>query len=307
MIKVFGHKSPDTDAVLSAIVYAWVLKTKQNIDATAYVNGELNKEAKFVLEHFGISAPEKLPDIQKDEQVVIVDTNNPEELPANITDARIIDIIDHHKLSGLSTALPLNVTLRPLASTTSVIFTHFLNSQTEGVDKGILGLILAGILSDTLEFRSPTTTEIDKTNATLIATALGINMTDLATQMFVAKSDLTGYSAKDILLSDSKVFEIKGKKLRISALETTLPSAALSQKDAIKAEMEAQKTTEGLDEVLFFVIDILKEVATLLVTTDSAKTMCETAFNTKFAEGADSVELPGVLSRKKQIIPALEK
>ncbi len=306
MIKVFGHKSPDTDAVLSAVVYAWVLNNVAKVEATPYVNGELTKETKFALEYFNVPAPEKLPELQKDDKVVIVDTSNPEELPESISLAKIIEIVDHHKLSGLSTSSPLTVTLRPLASTTSVIFSHFLTSKTDNVDKGILGLILAGILSDTLEFRSPTTTEVDKENARIIAEFLNINITELASKMFAAKSDLTGYSAKEILLMDSKVFSIKGQNLRISALETTLPEAVLAQKDAIKVEMEATRVSENLNEVLFFVIDILNEAATLIVTTETAKSMCEAAFGAKFESGSDTVLLPGVLSRKKQIIPALE-
>lgn len=304
MVKVFSHKSPDTDAVLSAIVYSWYLNNIAKKESVPYVNGELNNETTFVLDFFKVSAPEKLPELQKGEEVVIVDTNNPEELPENIADAKIVEIVDHHKLSGLMTSAPLTMTLRPLASTTSVIFSTFMNGQTEGVDAGILGLILAGILSDTLEFRSPTTTQIDKDNAAKIATALGINMTELANEMFDAKSDLTGYSAKDILMLDSKVFTLQGKNVRISVLETTSPAVALSQKEAIKAEMETLKNSGEADEVLFFIVDILKEEATLIVTTDSAKAMCEKAFGETFID--DMVVLPGVLSRKKQIIPALE-
>jgi manganese-dependent inorganic pyrophosphatase len=305
MLKVFGHKSPDTDSVLSAIVYAWYSNTINHKEATAYVNGDLNNESKFVLDHFQVAYPEKLAQLAAGDEVVIVDTNNPEELPGNISEAKIVEIVDHHKLSGLATAGPISMILKPVASTTSIIFSTLLQGKTEGVDSNILGLILAGIISDTLEFRSPTTTPVDKQNAEMIAAALQINITELANQMFAAKSDISQYSAKELLLLDSKVFNIKGQNIRIAALETTDPMASVNQKSQLKIEMQAIKQAENLGEVLFFAIDILKEEAHLIVASESAKAMCEAAFGVTIAD--DSVILPGVISRKKQIIPALEK
>jgi manganese-dependent inorganic pyrophosphatase len=304
MIKVFGHKSPDTDSVLSAIVFAWYLNNVVRKEATAYINGEPNNETTYLLNRFEIACPEKLV-LEAGDEVVIVDTNNPEELPANISEAKILEIVDHHKMSGLATASPVTVTIRPVASTTSLIFSQFFRGIADGVDSNIIALMLAGILSDTLEFRSPTTTELDKYNASVLAEVLKIDMSELATEMFNAKSDISKYSAKELVLLDSKVFNIKGKNLRISSMETTNPAASLDQKQQIKEAMEVIKKDENLDDVLFFVIDILKEEAHLIVSSESAKALCETAFG-KPVDG-DTVVLPGVLSRKKQIIPQLEK
>jgi manganese-dependent inorganic pyrophosphatase len=304
MIKVFGHLSPDTDSVLSAITFAWYLNNVEKKEAVAYRCGEMNKETKYVLDRFQLPYPELLT-LNAGDEVAIVDTNNPEELPTNLSEAKILYVVDHHKMAGLSTPSPLSVTIRPVASTTSLLYSSFFNGNTSGVDKHILGIILAGILSDTLEFRSPTTTEIDKQNAVALATELGISTTELATEMFNAKSDVSEYTAKQLITIDSKVFQIKGKALRVSVLETTNPAAVLTQKDAVKVAMDQLKQEEKFDDMLFFVVDILKEEAHLVATTPSAKDIAEAAFGVTIE--SDVVILPGVLSRKKQIIPMLEK
>ena len=118
MIKVFGHKSPDTDATGSAVLWAWYLNTHTSHKASAYVLGKLNKETIFVLDKWNISEPEILESLDESDDVVIVDTNNPQELFNNISDVNIVKIIDHHRLAGgLSTKAPVDITLKPLAST----------------------------------------------------------------------------------------------------------------------------------------------------------------------------------------------
>src|SRR3954469_8505766 len=121
-IKVFGHKSPDTDTTGSALLWAWYLNNHTTTPAEAYVLGELNKETQFMLKRWGVGQPPML-ELAKGDEVVIVDTNNPAELPENINDARIMAIIDHHKLvGGLATAEPPTVTMRPLACTATLIY-----------------------------------------------------------------------------------------------------------------------------------------------------------------------------------------
>src|SRR5438132_14179614 len=123
MIKVFGHISPDTDTTGSAILWAWYLNNHTTHKAQPYVLGKLNKETSFILNKWGVVEPELLPELVKGEEVTIVDTNNPEELPANINEAKILEIIDHHKLTGgLATAEPAKVTMRTYASTASLIY-----------------------------------------------------------------------------------------------------------------------------------------------------------------------------------------
>src|SRR3989344_4574707 len=118
MIKVFGHISPDTDTTGSAILWAWHLNNHTTHKATPYVLGKVPKEALFVLNKWGVSEPEVLSEIKEGEEVYIVDTNNPEELRPNINSAKILGIVDHHKLTGgISTREPIEVTMKTYAST----------------------------------------------------------------------------------------------------------------------------------------------------------------------------------------------
>ena len=304
MIKVFGHKSPDTDATLSAIIWAWYLTTVRNTPATAYLLGEPNTEAAFLLGHWGFAKPEIIADVTADDQVVIVDTNNPAELPPSINDAQIIGIIDHHMLvGGLKTKTPIDIMIRPLACTATVMH-DIMGDDLERAPRDIKGAILSCILSDTLEFRSPTTTDHDRAVAEKLAAELGVNIADLAAQMFAAKSDVSRFSDAELLRMDSKEYNVAGKDLRVSVLETTSPKTVLDRKASLMASMEAVAAEDGADQVLLFVVDILREEATLLVPNDLVRQMAEASFGVKVT--GDTVVLPGVMSRKKQIIPALK-
>lgn len=304
-LKVFGHKSPDTDTTCCAVLWAWYLNNHTSQKAVPYVLGDLNKETSFVLSRWGVPQPELLESIEKGDAVAIVDTNNPQELFENINEANICAIIDHHKLvGGLTTESPATLTIRPLASTASVI--HDLMGETvDSMPDAMAGLMLSCILSDTLEFRSPTTTPHDKNIAQKLAQKLGIDASAYAQEMFAAKSDVSDYTDSGLIHIDSKKFEVGGKNIRISVVETTTPSTVLSRKDGIvSAIQETLKTEAGVDDVLFFVIDILKEEATVLTYSPLTKQLIEKSFEVSVS--GDTHVLPGVVSRKKQIIPALK-
>lgn len=303
MIKVFGHKSPDTDATIAPLAYAWFLN-KIGKSAESFVLGELNRETKFVLESNKTQAPKLLDKLQEGEEVVILDTNNPEELPEEVSGAKIITIIDHHKLAGLKTENPLEVYMKPVGCSSTLVY-ELMSKQNVTPSKEIATLLLSAILSDTLKFTSPTTTEDDKKAASELEKIAEINIDSQAESMFVAKSDLSGMSARDILLMDSKIFDFSGKKVRISSLETTKPENAKSLKDEILKEMELLKTEEKLHSIFFFIVDIFKTSSELLVSNDAEKQIAKSAFAKDFEE--DYMNLPGVVSRKKQMAPNIEK
>jgi manganese-dependent inorganic pyrophosphatase len=164
--------------------------------------------------------------------------------------------------------------------------------------------MLSCILSDTLEFRSPTTTPHDRAVAEKLAADLGVSIADLATKLFEAKSDVSAFSDAALLRMDSKEYNVAGKELRVSVLETTAPKIVLDRKASLMASMVDVAKEDGADQVLLFVIDILKEEATLLVPNDLVRQMAEASFGVKVI--GDTVVIPGLMSRKKQIIPALK-
>ena len=299
---VFGHKAPDTDSTGAPLIWAWYLSHKGEA-AEARLLGQPNTEATFVAQRWGFDLPQVIEDVANDQPCVIVDTNNPAELPANINNADVRAIIDHHKLvGGLETKGPIDITIRPLACTVTVMH-GLMGADAAAMPDAIKGLMLSCILSDTLEFRSPTTTETDRALAETLAADLGINIADYAAEMFAAKSDVSAFSDAELIRMDSKAYEVGGTNFRVSVLETTAPQIVMDRKDSLMASMPAVATEDGVDQVLLFVVDILKEEATLLVPNDLVKTVAEKSFGANVS--GDTVVLPGIMSRKKQIIPNL--
>ena len=304
MIKVFGHKSPDTDSTGSPIIWAWYLTEVKGTPAKAVLLGEPNTEAAFVLQHWDLAKPEIISDVTADDTCVIVDTNNPAELPPSINDAKVVAIIDHHLLAGgIKTKSPIDITIRPLACT-ATIMADLIGADLAKAPKAIKGAMLSCILSDTLEFRSPTTTPHDKAVAEKLAADLGISIPEFAAKLFEAKSDVSAFSDAALLRMDSKEYNVDGKELRVSVLETTAPKVLLDRKASLMAAMPGVAKEDGADQVLLFIVDIIKEEATLLVPNDLVKKIAEASFPCTVT--GDTVVLPGIMSRKKQIIPALK-
>ena len=301
--RVFGHKSPDTDSLGSALIWDWFLN-HTGTDAAAALLGTPNTEAAFVAQRWGFEQPEIIADVADDQACVIVDTNNPAELPANINNANVTAIIDHHKLvGGLETAGPIDITIRPLACTATIMH-DLMGNHADHMPDGIKGLMLSCILSDTLEFRSPTTTDTDKALAEKLAADLGIDVGTYASEMFEAKSDVSAFSDAELLRMDSKEYAVGDTKFRVSVLETTAPKIVLDRKDSIMASMPGVAAEDGVDQVLLFVVDILNEEATMFIPNDLSKGVAEASFGATVT--GDTVVLPGVMSRKKQIIPNLK-
>ncbi|MGQ0610489.1 MAG: manganese-dependent inorganic pyrophosphatase [Paracoccaceae bacterium] len=300
---VFGHKSPDTDSTGSPIIWAWYLNEILGKPAEAVLLGEPNTEAAFVLKHWDCPKPRIVTEIADGTRVVIVDTNNPAELPPNLAALNVVAIIDHHKLvGGIETKAPISVIIRPLACTATVIW-DIVSKDAARMPVWVKGLMLSCILSDTLEFRSPTTTAHDREVAEGLARDLGIDIPEFAAKLFEAKSDVGAFSDAELLRMDSKEYTVAGKELRVSVLETTAPSVILDRKASLMASMAGVAQEDGADQVLLFVIDILREEATLLVPNDLVKALAEASFGVKVS--GDTVVIPGLMSRKKQIIPAL--
>ncbi|WP_372573803.1 manganese-dependent inorganic pyrophosphatase [Ruegeria jejuensis] len=302
--QIFGHKSPDTDSTGSPILWAWYLNEIKGETAKPVLLGEPNTEAAFMLERWGLDKPEIIDDVAEDAPVVIVDTNNPAELPDSINSADIRAIIDHHKLvGGLETKGPIDITVRPLACTATIMM-DLIGDDSAKMPEAVKGAALTCILSDTLEFRSPTTTDHDRAVAEALAAELGLDIPAYAAEMFAAKSDVSSFSDAELLRMDSKEYAVEGTKFRVSVLETTAPGVVLDRKASLMDSMTTVASEDGVDQVLLFVVDILNEEATLLVPNDLVKSVAEKSFDA--APAGDTVVLHGVMSRKKQIIPNLK-
>ena len=304
MINVFGHKAPDTDSTGSAIIWAWYLTEMKGQVAQAVLLGAPNTEATFVTQRWGFETPEIIADVGDNAPVVIVDTNNPAELPSSINQADILAIIDHHKLvGGLETKGPISITIRPLACTATIMH-DLMGDDAARMPEAIKGVMLSCILSDTLAFRSPTTTPQDKALAEGLAADLNLSVADYAAEMFAAKSDVSAFSDSELLRMDSKEYTVNGTKFRVSVLETTSPKMVLDRKASLMATMPSVAQEDAVDHVLLIVIDILNEQATMFIPNATVQTVAEKSFGATVT--GDTVVLSGVMSRKKQIIPNLK-
>ncbi len=284
-------------------MWAWYFSEIQGVPAQPKLLGEPNNEALFMLKHWQLDKPEIISKVAPAAPVIIVDTNNPAELPDTINQADIRAVIDHHKLvGGLETKVPIDITIRPLACTATIMH-DLMGADAAKMPRAVKGATLSCILSDTLAFRSPTTTNHDRALAETLAEELSVNLSDYAAQMFAAKSDVSAFSDVELLRMDSKSFPVGDQTFRVSVLETTAPRLVLARKAALMAAMGPVAQEDNVDQVLFFVVDILAEEATLLVPNEAIKSVAEKSFDV--CVDGDSVVLPGVMSRKKQIVPQL--
>ncbi len=301
-VYVVGHKSPDTDSVCSAIAYA-ELKKKLGTEAIPARQGELNPETKYVLRKFGFSEPELLTD-GAGKKVILVDHSEVGQTLDNIDQAEILEIIDHHKIGDITTPNPIFYLNMPVGSTATVVKKLYEENGIK-IPKETAGILLSSILSDTVILKSATTTDADVKAAEELARIAGVDdIQELGMEMFKQKSDLAGKKPKELLFRDFKDFNMSGNKVGIGQIEVVSLSLLDEFKDPLYEEMKKVKEEGGYHSIFLMLTDIIQEGTELLSITDDASVV-EKAFGKKL-EGR-SVWLPGVMSRKKQVVPFLEK
>ena len=299
-ISVIWHKNPDTDCTLSAIIMVEYLEKKWYI-ATAYIQWELNKETEYVLEKYGISKPEIKTSLETDINVCLVDHNETSQAPDNLSDLHVTWLIDHHKIQFESNSA-LNIRIEPLCSTASILYKMFIESWFE-ISQQTATLMLACIMSDSLLWKSPTTTDEDKSIAQHLQKIAQISdLESFAMPMFEAKSDLGDMPVKDLIQYDYKNFEFWSRKIWVGTLETTNPWYSLGRKDEILDWMRELKQEQNLEFIMLSVVDILWEINTT-ITLDEDTAVIEKVF---WVTTQDNIsDLWARLSRKKQIVPDL--
>jgi len=303
-ISVVGHANPDTDSVTSAIAFAALL-TAQGMEAKACMQIDaknLNPESTTVLKRFGLAAPELLNDAAG-KDIALVDFSDLAQGPANLASANLVAVVDHHKIGDVTTNTPILFRAEPVGCTGTVLNKMFKEAGI-AIPKNVAGGMLAAILSDTVNFKSPTCTDADKAAVNDLKVVAGVSDTEeLFMEMLKAKSAVAGVSAKDLLFRDYKDFDMKGSKVGVGQLElATLDQVADVRGDLMKA-MEAVKA-EGRHSVLLMLTDVVKEGTDLVVLSDDPA-LIEKAFNGKL--DGNSMWIPGMMSRKKQTIPNLQK
>lgn len=296
---VLGHKNPDTDSIVSALSAANLYKGR-GIDVKAVAQGTPAPETEFVLNKFSLKAPEVVTSVAS-QDVYLVDYSDLAQAPADFKEAKLLGIIDHHKLGDVTSDTPVECFIMPVGCSNTVIkMLH--DYYNVAIDANLAGAMLCAILSDTVLFKSPTCTEQDKKAASELAKIAGVeDMQALGMEMFKAKSNLNA-SPRDLIFRDFKDFDMSGKKVGIGQLELVSLSMITPE---LKAELLAELTKvkeEGRDSALLVLTDVMEEGSELLLISDHKDTVCK-ALNTTFS---DKMWLPGVMSRKKQVVPQLE-
>lgn len=302
MSKVFvtGHKNPDTDSICSALSYA-ALKQAQGVEAVAVRLGEVNKETQYALNYFQVEAPELIASVEEKQAVMLVDHNEPAQSVDGLDKAELLEIVDHHRLGGLNTANPIFVHIEPVGCTATII-TKMFDCQKVELPKKVAGLLLSAIVSDTVLFKSPTCTEQDKAAAEKLAVIAGVNLKEYGMAMLKAGADLGDLTPAQIAKTDSKPFSFGNYKAIVAQISVMDTADILAKKAELVAAMQELCQNEGYDMSLLMVTDIMEE-STELVFVGEPKQLIADAFG-KDASG-DSIYLPGVMSRKKQIVPQL--
>ncbi|WP_274308385.1 manganese-dependent inorganic pyrophosphatase [Solibacillus daqui] len=298
---VFGHKNPDTDTITSAIVYAY-LKQQIGVDAEAVRLGEINNETQFALDKFGFEAPRLISNV-KDEaaQVILVDHNEFQQSADGIEDVQITEVIDHHRIANFQTADPLYFRAEPVGCTATILNKLFKENNLE-IPANIAGLMLSAIVSDTLLFKSPTCTEQDVKAGAELAEIAGVDAAEYGLAMLKAGADLSDKSLEDLLSLDAKGFEFGGYKATVAQVNAVDIEDVLGRQTELENLLNKNVADNGLDLFFFVVTDILNNDSTAVATGQVAEAAAK-AFGAEIVNGR--IALPGVVSRKKQIVPVL--
>lgn len=298
-ILIFGHQNPDTDAITSSIVMA-NLENKLGHKAEACRQGKINKETEYVLNYAGVEAPTLIEDVEDGTEVILVDHANPKESVPNLDNAKILKVIDHHKL-GLSTSYPLYYRAEPVGCTETIMYKLYKENNVE-IDKTIATLMVSAIISDTLLFKSPTCTEEDKTIAKELAKIAEIDLDTYGMDMLKAGTDLSSFTIDEIINLDAKKIDLKDKKAIIAQVNTASIDEVLTMKADLEAAMQKSIDENGLDLFMFIITDIVNSTSKGIVLGNAAN-IAEKAYNETIVDNL--IELKGVVSRKKQVVPIM--
>ncbi len=302
---VSGHRNPDTDSIVSAIALSRYLK-KSGIMATPVFIGKMNRETEFILKYFKEKVPQSIQKAMAGAKFYLVDHGGLEQSVPGLKEENILGVIDHHQMGGLKTLEPILYRCEVLGSTSTLIAKMF-DERGWSLDKKTASILCSGIISDTLNLTSKTTTPEDKKMIKKLSGIGGIDTGKFSQKMFEAKSDITGINLKKILSGDYKEYNQNGKKVGIGVFETVAVRPFSEKNDRIFELLKKIKKEKGTDFFFFGLVDILKKNTFFYLIGDEEIGVAEKAFNLSGKKSGEVVILKGVTSRKKQIVPFLLK
>ena len=304
-ILVFGHQKPDTDAIGSSYGFSYLSNHRPNgaLNTEVVALGTPNEETQFVLDYFGVKAPRVVKSAKEEgvDTVILTDHNEFQQSISDIEDLTIYGVVDHHRVANFNTAAPLFMTVEPVGSASSIVYRKFLEANVE-IPKEVAGLLLSGLISDTLLLKSPTTHVTDHKVAKELAEIAGVNLEEYGLAMLKAGTILSTKTAEELIDIDAKTFELNGSNVRIAQVNTVDIPEVLERLSDIKAAINASMTANGYDDFVFMITDIVNSNSEIIAL-GAHPEKSEAAFNFTLAD--DHAFLAGAVSRKKQVVPQL--
>lgn len=300
---IFGHKSPDTDSIISCIVTADLEKRMKNENVKPCRLGNINKETEYILNYFGVEAPELLGSVSEEDSVILVDHNGFAQSADGIEKAKILKVIDHHNISGFETKEPLFYMAQPVGCTSTILFEIYKMNGYE-IDKKIAGLMLSAIISDTLLLKSPTCTRKDVIAANELAKIAGLDLNTYGLEMLKAGTDLSTYTPAELINIDSKAFTVKDTNIQIAQVNTVSIEDVLENKDAIEEAINKFISENNVNLFMLAITDIINNNSQVIALGNRTD-IVEKSYNVTLENNMCFLE--GVVSRKKQMVPVVSE
>lgn len=300
-ILIFGHKNPDTDSICSSIVKQILDKKNGKNNSKAVRIGNINKETQYVLDYLQIEAPELVDSIKEGQNVILVDHNEFNQSIEGIEKAKIIGVVDHHRISNFETSEPLYYTARPYGCTATILFEDF---EGKGliIDKQEAILMASAIISDTLLLKSPTTTEHDRKALEKLSKIANIDINVYGIEMLKAGTDLDNFSEEELINLDAKQFKSENINYVIAQVNTVSIDDVLKRKEKLEEVINKEIIIRNLDLFVFAITDILNSNSQIIAL-GKRTDIIEKSYLLK----DNMVFLKDVVSRKKQLLPIIEK
>lgn len=301
-VLIFGHKNPDTDSICSSLIHE-SLNNKVGWKAKAVRLGNINKETQYVLDYLGIEAPELIEKVEEGQEVILVDHNEFSQSVEGIEKAKIRMVTDHHKIANFETSEPLYFTAKPYGCTATILYEEFREFNFE-IDKKDAILMASAIISDTLLLKSPTTTRFDQKALEELGKMAEIDVNEYGLEMLKAGTDLDDFSPEELINIDAKEFEKEDTKFEIAQVNTVSIEDVLKREAELKAVIQKTIKEKGLSLFVLAITDILNSNS-MIIALGNRTDVIKTAFGKDLEN--DKAFLEGVVSRKKQLLPDIDK
>lgn len=300
-ILVFGHKNPDTDSICSSIIMANLQSKVRGEEVIACRLGEMNEETKYALKYFNVEEPRLIEKVEEGQTAIMVDHNEFSQTVEGIENAKIDTVVDHHRINNFQTSEPLYYFAQPVGCTATILYELYTLNNVE-IEPQIAGLMLSAIISDTLLLKSPTTTVKDEKAVRALAKLANVNEEEYGLEMLKAGTNLDKYLEEELIRLDAKKMETEEAKYIIAQVNTVSIPDVLKRKAKLEEAINKEILSNGLDLFVFAITDIVNSNTEAIVLGDRTD-----AISNAYEIKDNIAVMPGVVSRKKQILPLVEK